>query len=172
MDRRFEELKKELQDAAQVATAAPAASDPGEPPASAGDAGGQVRRSLVCESDPKLAQSILRTLQRMGYQTEQAASAREALRKIERGAYAVITINSAFPDDPAGGKSILSKINSRKIEQRRETFAVLLSPGVATAGSASAFLQGANITVNLADLKSLEKLILQGQEEFRRIFQP
>lgn len=165
VNRRLEEFRLELVQAGKLNSGPAAPLEHASPDhASAG-------KSLICEADARIAQSILDTLSRMGYETELARSAREALQKIEHNIYAVITINSSFPDDPSGGKAILRKINARKIEQRRETFAVLVSSSVATVGPLGAFVQGANITVNPADLQRLETLILHGQEEFQRLFQ-
>jgi CheY-like chemotaxis protein len=123
----------------------------------------------VCQSNAKIQQEVSAKLSKMGYQIECVNSVKDAIRKLDQDQFGLIATDSSFPDDPSGGKKILSKMNAKKFEERRRTFVVLIAPTLETSGPENAFLNGANLTVNIRDLKDLEQLIDQGQQEFERL---
>lgn len=128
------------------------------------------KSALLCESGTKSAEEISRILKNMGYTVERAATKEEADRKIEAGFYALILLDSVYPDDKDGGQKLLAMINGQKSAQRRQTFVVLLSATLKTTGAESAFLQGANLVLNKEDVKQLEPLLRDGQKNFQQMY--
>jgi CheY-like chemotaxis protein len=134
--------------------------------AAAADGG---KYALVCESDNASAAQITQTLKNLGYIVHVAGTLAESIKRLENQ-YAVITIDSEFPDDKDGGQKILARINGQKPRQRRENFVVLLSAGAKSADATTAFLQGANIVVNKAEIQRLEQLIHDGIRHFQQFY--
>jgi PleD family two-component response regulator len=130
---------------------------------------GSPKKALLCQSNSKIEQEVAAKLSNMGYQIVCVKSVKDAMKKLEQDLFELIATDSAFPDDPSGGKKILSKMNAKKFDQRRRTFVVLISPTLETSGPENAFLLGANLTVNIRDLNDLEQLIRQGQREFEKL---
>jgi CheY-like chemotaxis protein len=127
------------------------------------------KKALICQANPKIEQEVSAKLTTMGYQIACVKSVKEAMKKLEEDLFELVATDSSFPEDPSGGRKILSKMNAKKFEERRRTFVVLVSSTVETSGPENAFLLGANLTVNIRDLNNLEQLISQGQREFEKL---
>ncbi|MEW6365638.1 MAG: response regulator [Acidobacteriota bacterium] len=146
--------------------------DPAETALAAEDSGREygAKRALICDDDQGQVDGISRVLSRLGYSVEVARSAADAIQEVSSGTYQLITVGQAFPDDPEGGIKIIAKINGQKPVQRRQTLVVLISSTLRTGDANTAFLHGANVTVNKADLPSLEPLICESLQHFKQLY--
>jgi CheY-like chemotaxis protein len=128
------------------------------------------RRALVSEADQATAEKIGDILKQSGYLVEFARTPAETIKRIDNQPFSLITVASSYPDDKEGGKKLIAKINGKKPDERRKTFVLLISGTVKTGDVNSAFFEGTNITVNIADLPNLPTLIAEGQLTFREIY--
>lgn len=128
------------------------------------------KKALICEDDSAFVEIISDALKRLGYKVDIARTTAEALKRIENGAYNLITVDYNFPDDKEGGVKIIARLNGQKSSVRRETFVVLISVNVKSADASAAFFHGANITVNKEEIRHLEHLIREGQRRFHDLY--
>jgi predicted Zn finger-like uncharacterized protein len=133
-------------------------------------AGESAKRALICEPDSGTAQQIAITLQRAGYSTNICSLASEILHRLDLGFYHIVTTELLFPDDPEGGQKILGRINSRKADERRKMFVIVISETGKTIGPQSAFFHGGNILVQKQDLRRLDALLQEGLRYFQEMY--
>lgn len=126
--------------------------------------------ALVCQSNPAVAQHLSTVLQRMKYSVYVSSSCADALSRLERGIFNVITTDLALSDDPEAGIKILAKINSRKMDERRKMFVAVVSDQVKTTGVQSAFFQGANILINESNIENFESLMQEGMRYYAELY--
>ena len=125
--------------------------------------------ALLCSSDSAMVDTLLRMLKPMGYQIQTATTAAESLKSADIP-YELIVIDPSFTDDLEGAKKMIGRINSKKAQERRKVFVVLLSSTQKSLDGTSAFLGGVNLIVNKADLNQIESFIRQGQTYFQKIY--
>jgi CheY-like chemotaxis protein len=128
------------------------------------------KRALVCESDPAVSQQIVSALVRLGYSVQSCGLLSEALNSLESGFYDVITTELSISDDPEGGQKLLNKVNSRKLDERRRMFLIVISRDGKTLGPAAAFFHGANIFIQKSDLYNFETLLQDGIRYYAGIY--
>ena len=128
------------------------------------------KKALVCEDDQSFVDLISGVARKLGYSVDVANNTVDAIKKVDSGYYQMVTVESAFPDDPEGGAKILAKLNAQKPAQRRQTFVVLISSTVKSADANAAFFLGANITINKAEIKNLDAVIREGQRHFQQMY--
>lgn len=128
------------------------------------------KKALICEDEPAFVEIISSVLKRLGYHVSTALTTADSLKRVETGAYDLITVDFNFPDDKEGGAKIIARINGQKAAIRRQTFVVLISASIKSADAGAAFFNGANITVNKEEIRHLENFIREGQRRFQNMY--
>src|SRR5262245_61991850 len=91
---------------------------------------GFTKKALICEDDESFIEVISAAVKHLGFSIDVARSTMEALKKVETGAFDLVTVDYVFPDDKEGGNKILAKLNGLPTQSRRETFVVLISASI------------------------------------------
>jgi hypothetical protein len=160
------EILHEVLQRAQGALAPAAASRPGHPAASG-------KTSVICAEDPALGGEVYKALADLGYVPEMAPDARQALRRLGQVDPAVVVVDQVLGGDPQAGSKILDWLNRLPGPRRRAMFVAYVSGDLKTMDTGSAFVCGANLTVNRADAGRFAELFrqaLQERDELYRIF--
>lgn len=137
--------------------------------------GGKRRRgnlALVCEDDQAFAGQLVQTLQGLGYEPEVVPDVEGAIKLLERNEYQVIAVEQSLAGDAQGGMKVLEWINRRPGPERRRMFVAYVSE-LQSMDTGSAFIAGANLTVNKADAGRLPVILRKGldeRDELYRVF--
>ena len=126
--------------------------------------------AFVCEDEAMFQEVISSTLKKMGYRVEVAATAADAVAKLQKQSFDIVTVDNRFPDDPEGGYKILQTINSLQSEPRRRIYVAFVSADLTTMDTNSAFILGANITISKKDIKRLDKVLKQGLDDHQKLY--
>jgi len=127
------------------------------------------RKALICSGDAVIAQALTISAKNMGYATETAVTSADALKCLDT-LHSLILIDPSFTDDADGAKKIIGRLNTRKAQDRRHMFAVLISGAHKTLDGNAAFMNGVNLIVNKADLSGIEASIRQSQKDFEQMY--
>jgi predicted Zn finger-like uncharacterized protein len=143
--------------------------------ASSGGIGKGPRRNqaLVCEDDQAFAKQLADTLTGLGYQPEVVPDVDGAIKLLERHEYAVVAVEQSLAGDAQGGLKVLEWINRRPGPERRRMFVAYVTADVQSMDTGSAFIAGANLTVNKTDAGRLPVILRKGldeRDELYRVF--
>jgi hypothetical protein len=131
------------------------------------------RAALVCEEDAALAAQVANVLTEMGLVPEIANELKAALRRIAQAEPALLVVSQSLASDAQAGAKILDFVNKLPGLRRRQMFVACLSSDVRTMDTGSAFILGANLTINRQDVGRLAEALQHGlaeRDELYRLF--
>ncbi len=129
--------------------------------------------ALICEADEGAKVKISTALKDLGYQTTEASSARDALKKMRFHVYDLIVLNETFDTQNPDANDILSYLQSLGMSVRRQMFVALVSERFRTMDNMAAFNKSVNIIIspkNLDDAGTILKRGISDNAAFYRIF--
>jgi CheY-like chemotaxis protein len=159
-----EEIRRELLSEVLAATVTGAGPRPGAAAVAAG-ARSRGRAALVCEDEKGFADSLVETLKSLGWEPEVVPDVEGALQVLERHEYGLVTVDRTLAGDPQGGLKILEWLNRRPGPERRRIFVAYVTDEIRSMDTGSAFIAGANLTVNKNDATRLPVILQKGLEE-------
>ena len=135
------------------------------PGGASGRGGRKSKLALVCEDEQAFAGSLVDTLKALGWQPEVVPDVEGALRLLERHEYGLVTVDRTLAGDPQGGLKVLDWLNRRPGPERRRVFVAYVTDEIKSMDTGSAFIAGANLTVNKNDASRLPSILSKGLEE-------
>ncbi len=130
----------------------------------------EAKTAIVCENDPKVLKAILPVLDIMEYSTSVAESLRDALRKMKYHTYDMVLVNETFDNSAPENNGILIYLEHMLMEVRRNIFVGLLTRRYRTMDNMAAFLRSVNITINLADVDKIDRILSRGINEYELFY--
>lgn len=121
--------------------------------------------ALVCENDPEILKQINIVLGIMDYSVTVAESVRDALKKMKYHTYNMMLINETFDGSDPDANGLLVYVERLSMDVRRNIFVGLLTRRYATMDNMMAFLKSVNITINLKDIGSIDRILARGINE-------
>lgn len=121
--------------------------------------------ALICENDPEILKQINIVLGIMDYGITVAESVRDALKKIKYHTYNMILVNEAFEGSDPDANGLLVYLERLSMDVRRNIFVGLLTRRFASMDNMAAFVKSVNITINVKDINSLDRILARGINE-------
>lgn len=121
--------------------------------------------AMVCEANPAVIQKIKEVLDIMEYHVTIAENVRDALRKMKYHVYDLILVNEKFDGSDPDSNGILIYLERLNMDVRRNIFLGLLTDRFATMDNMAAFLKSVNVTINLKDIQSIDRILGRGINE-------
>ena len=130
--------------------------------------------AMVCEEDPAVIEQIRSVLEIMEYNVTVPDNTRDALRKMKYHVYDMILVNEGFDGSDPDSNGILIYLERLNMDVRRNIFLGLLTNRHATMDHMAAFIKSVNVTINLKDIGSIDRILSRGiyeNELFYTVFQ-
>jgi predicted Zn finger-like uncharacterized protein len=127
------------------------------------------RQVLVCSTESR-RESIARQLADNGYQVFVAEDTRQAVERMRENQLHVVLLDPDFDPAEQGAAFVTREVNILRPAQRRRLFFGLLSPTLRTFDAHSAFLNNANVTVNINDLDELHIVLNDAIKEYNELY--
>lgn len=121
--------------------------------------------ALVCENNAEILKQINIVLGIMDYSVTVAESVRDALKKMKYHTYNMMLINESFDGSDPDANGLLVYIERLPMDVRRDIFVGLLTQRYSTMDNMAAFLKSVNITINLKDIGSIDRILARGINE-------
>ena len=126
--------------------------------------------AMVCEEDPDVVNQVRSVLELMEYNVTVPENTRDALRKMKYHIYDMILVNEVFDGSDPDSNGILIYLERLNMGVRRNIFVGLLTSRHTTMDNMAAFLKSVNITINLKDIGSLDRILSRGLNENRLFY--
>jgi predicted Zn finger-like uncharacterized protein len=127
------------------------------------------RQVLVCAAEAR-RETIARMLADSGYQVFVAEDTRQAVERMRENRLEVVLLDPEFDPAEQGAAFVTREVNILRPAQRRRLFFGLISPSFRTLDAHAAFLNNANITVNLNDLAELPAMLDRTIREYNELY--
>ena len=127
------------------------------------------RQVLVCAAESR-REVIARQLVENGYQVFIAEDTRQAVERMRENQLHVVLLDPEFDPAEQGAAFVTREVNILRPAQRRRLFFGLLSPSLRTLDAHAAFLNNANVTVNLNDLEELPTVLDATMREYNELY--
>lgn len=121
--------------------------------------------ALICENDPEIVKQINIVLGIMDYSVTTAETIRDALKRMKYHTYNMILVNETFDGSDPDANGLLLYLERLEMDVRRNIFVGLLTRRYTTMDNMSAFLKSVNITINLKDIGSIDRILARGINE-------
>ena len=129
--------------------------------------------ALVCESDPAMREKISAAVKALGYMITEAASAKDALKKMRFHTYDVVVLNEHFDTDNPDHNDVLQYLEGLSMGIRRDMFVALVSERFRSMDNMAAFNKSVNLVINTKNIDDVETIFKRGVSEnaaFYRVF--
>lgn len=129
--------------------------------------------ALVCEDNPSYQASIQKALESLGYKAVLVRKPEEALERMKVVQYQVVVLNEDFGGGSASNNAILMHLQDMPMVSRRNIFFVLCSKNLKSMDNFMAFVNSANLVINLSDLPNLSNILkraIEDNKQFYRVF--
>ncbi len=130
----------------------------------------QRRQTLLCLSDPGQTQQVLDKLDRQSYAPTVCDEAAKAIELMRDTQIDVVLLDPQFDSANQGGIAVLRHVNSLPPKYRRRTYLVLVSAQVKTLDTYMAFLNGVNLTINAADIETINQIMERSIRDFNELY--
>lgn len=128
------------------------------------------KTALVCENDPEIIKQINIVLGIMDYSVATADTVRDALKKMKYHTYDLMLINESFDGSDPDANGLLVYVERLSMDVRRNIFVGLLTQRFPTMDSMAAFLKSVNITINVKDIASFDRILSRGINEYELFY--
>ena len=126
--------------------------------------------ALVCENDPEILKQINIVLGIMDYSVATAETVRDALKKMKYHSYDMMLINETFDGSDPDANGLLVYVERLSMDERRNIFVGLLTQRFPTMDNMAALLKSVNITINLKDIGSIDRILSRGINEYELFY--
>lgn len=126
--------------------------------------------ALICENDPEIIKQINIVLGIMDYSVATAESVRDALKKMKYHTYDMMLINESFDGSDPDANGLLVYMERLSMDVRRNIFVGLLTQRYPTMDNMAAFLKSVNITINVKDIGSIDRILSRGINEYELFY--
>lgn len=129
--------------------------------------------ALICESDLSLREKISESMKSMGYMLTEAASAKDALKKMRFHTYDVIILDELFDTAAPDENDVLRYLEGLSMATRRDTFVALITDRFRSMDNMAAFNKSVNLVINTKNINDVGSIIKRGTFEnaaFYRVF--
>jgi len=127
------------------------------------------RQVLVCASEAR-RENIARQLADNGYEVFVAEDTRQAVERMRESRLEVVLLDPEFDPAEQGAAFVTREVNILRPAQRRRLFFGLISPSLRTLDAHAAFLNNANLTVNINDLPELPEVLDRAIREYNELY--
>ena len=127
------------------------------------------RQVLVCSAEVR-RENIARQLAENHYDVYLAEDARQAMERMRETKLDVVLLDPEFDAAEQGAAFVTREVNILRPAQRRRLFFGLLSPSLRTLDSHAAFLNNANLTININDLEELSETLDRAIREYNELY--
>ena len=128
------------------------------------------KTALICENDPDIIKQINIVLGIMDYSVTTADTVRDALKKMKYHTYDMMLINETFDGSDPDANGLLVYVERLEMDVRRNIFVGLLTRRYATMDNMAAFLKSVNITINVKDIGSIDRILSRGINEYEMFY--
>jgi CheY-like chemotaxis protein len=129
--------------------------------------------ALICEPDPSARGKISEGLKKLGYMLTEAASAKDALKKMRFHNYDVVVLNERFDADNPDQNDVLQYLEGLPMVTRRDMFVALVTERFRSKDNMAAFNKSVNLVINTKNIDDVETILKRGVSEntaFYRVF--
>ncbi|MFQ3580734.1 MAG: zinc-ribbon domain-containing protein [Chloracidobacterium sp.] len=130
----------------------------------------QRRQTLLCLTDQAQIQQVLEKLDHNAYAPSVCEEAAKAIELMRDSQIDLVLLDPQFDSANQGGIAVLRHVNSLPPKYRRRTYLVLISPQVKTLDTYMAFLNGVNLTVNAADVETINLILERSIRDFNELY--
>ncbi|OYT72396.1 MAG: hypothetical protein CFK52_05100 [Chloracidobacterium sp. CP2_5A] len=130
----------------------------------------QRRQALLCLADSAQTQQVLDKLDHQLYAPTVCNEASKAIELMRDTQVDMVLLDPQFDSVNQGGIAILRHVNSLPPKYRRRTYLVLISPQVKTLDTYMAFLNGVNLTINAADIETINQILDRSIRDFNELY--
>ena len=127
------------------------------------------RQVLVCAAEAR-REIIARSLAENGNQVFVAEDTRQAVESMRENMLDVVLLDPEFDAAEQGAAFVTREVNILRPTQRRRLFFGLISPSFRTLDAHTAFLNNANVTVNVNDLEELPAVLDRSIREYNELY--
>lgn len=132
------------------------------------EAGGAT--ALICEADPERREKIGAALKTLEYRITEAASAKDALKRMRFHVYDVVVIHETFDAANPEDNEVLNYLAGLSMSVRRQIFVAMVTERFRTMDDMAAFTRSVNITINLKNLDDAGTIIKGGVADNRAFY--
>lgn len=129
--------------------------------------------ALICSDEAETQAAVIEQLTQLGFGIHTALYAEEVTVKLKARSYDIVVISERFAGADVQTNCALSEIAGMSLPHRRETFVILVGPGMVSRSEMQAFTHSVDLVVkdsDLADLKTVAGRGIVRQEEFYAAF--
>ena len=130
------------------------------------------KTALVCIDHPQYQKLIVPQLIDLGYKVHLGLFEEDVLLKLATYNYNVVVVYENFKGSSVGENPILRAMVKRPGSLRREHFVVLLSQRFTTNDAMSAFVQSADLIINIGDIANFKPVVRRGVAQHRDFYAP
>jgi predicted Zn finger-like uncharacterized protein len=127
------------------------------------------RRVLVCVG-PSYGNVVVRSLTNDGYEVFAADDAAQAMEQMREERVDVLVLDPEFDIGGKGAASVSREICSLRMPERRRVVVVQLTNASRTGDAHAAFLAGANLLVNVSELRELPGALEKNLRELNELY--
>ena len=127
------------------------------------------RRVLLCLPDGR-REGIARRLDESGYQVFVAADTRQAVERMRDNQLEIVLLDPDFDLVEQGAAFVTREVNILRPAQRRRLFFGLVSPSLRTLDAHAAFLNNANLIMNLSDLEEAPAVLERAIRDYNELY--
>lgn len=129
-----------------------------------------MRTALLCATDVKLAEKIVRALQEVDFWVVHATRPGFALGKLHYNTYDLIVLEEDFDTDKNAKNLVLHHVQVLPMHQRRQFYLCLLTRDKPTLDANMAFRMGVNLILNVNDIEKAKVLFARAMKEYRSFY--
>jgi hypothetical protein len=126
--------------------------------------------ALVCIDHQQYQKMVVPQLIDMTYKVHLGLFEEDVLLKLKTYSYNVVVVYENFKGCNPQENPIMRELIKQHGAERRQRFVVLLSQRFATNDAMSAFVQSADLIVNIADLANFKPVLRRGVTQYRELY--
>ena len=129
--------------------------------------------AMICEQDPVIRDKIIGDVKKMGFETAQPASFREALKFMRFHIFNLIVVDEDFDTGVWETNNVLRYLEGLSMPTRRQSFVVLISASLPTMDSLQAYNRSVNLIINKRDVLGMDQFLRQAlaeHEDFYHVY--
>jgi hypothetical protein len=120
------------------------------------------KTALVCESNPKLKESIIENLNLMEYHITEVENSRSALKRMRYHVYDVVVVNENFDTSSPDSNVVLIYLERLNMAVRRHIFIAMISDRFRTMDNMVALQKSVDIVINAKNIDDAGKILSRG----------
>ncbi len=127
--------------------------------------GREDRAAIVCCHEPSYLEYLTGQLRGIGYKVHHAASHQTALTRMSTRAYELTVLVENLEGCEIGGNAVLQHLSTMPMDDRRQTYVVLLCQAFATGDEMNAYAWSVDQVISYQDIGEFAALVVPAVEE-------